>query len=676
MGSSGTEIADMGQLEEQPRERRTVTVGLVQINNSFSGQNYLPYSVACLESHAKRHAADPGRLRFLTPIYKRQPIREVVEHLLAADLAGFSVYVWNSRISLEAARRLKARRPETVIVFGGPQVPDEPEAFLRRHPFIDLVVHNEGEQTFTALLDSFPGRDWGAIDGVSFVNAAGEFIKTPPRQRMRDLDGLPSPFLTGAFDALIAANPDEAWIGLWETNRGCPFKCTFCDWGSSTAAKVNKFEDDRLMRELDWFAARKIEYLFVCDANFGSQKRDLEIARYVADTRARTGYPHSFSVQNTKNATERAYQTQKILSDAGLNKGVALSMQSLDPTTLANIKRENISLETYLELARRFMADRVETYSDLIIGLPGETYDSFCEGVDTLISSGQHNRIQFNNLSILPNAEMGSAEYLATFGMVTVETEIINIHGRRELLDDDVPENQILVVATDSMPADDWRRTRAFSWMAALLHFDKLFQIPLVIAHELTGARYRDLLEGFMAAGADRHPIIAGIRDFFLEEARSIQNGGSEYVHSAQWLDIYWPADEYVFIKLTAENKINAFYAEAVDLLMGVIRPANERDGEIIRHAALLNGRLLRRPVKADDMVVETPCDIMGFYRGVLVGEHRPMNMTPSRVLVERSKDDHEDFQKWCREVVWWGNKKGAYLYNSRNFEPQLAGHY
>ena len=67
-------------------------------------------------------------------------------------------------------------------------------------------------------------------------------------------------------------------------------------------------------------------------------------------------------MQNTKNATERAYQTQKILSDARLNKGVALSMQSLDPHTLKNIKRDNISLETYFELARRFTSDKVETY--------------------------------------------------------------------------------------------------------------------------------------------------------------------------------------------------------------------------------------------------------------------------------------------------------------------------
>ena len=329
-------------------------------------------------------------------------------------------------------------------------------------------------------------------------------MRNPNIDRVRDLDEIPSPFLEGAFDSIMAANPHESWIGLWETNRGCPFRCTFCDWGSATAAKVTKFGEERLYREVDWFAEKKIEYIFCCDANFGIQKRDVDIANYVADVKKNTGYPVALSVQNTKNATERAYQTQKILSDAGLNKGVALSMQSVDMTTLEAIKRDNISLGTYMELQRRFTSDRVETYSDLILGLPGETYESFVRGVDQLIENGQHNRIQFNNLSILPNAEMGDPAYQAKYGMVTVESKIINIHGERVELDDDVPEVQDLVIATAAMPLADWRRTRVFCWMTALLHFDKLFQIPLILAHGISGISYRDMIEAFMAGRSRR----------------------------------------------------------------------------------------------------------------------------------------------------------------------------
>src|SRR5437588_782622 len=154
--------------------RAPVVVGLVQINNSFSGQNYLPYSVALLQTYVQKMAAEPGRYAFLPPLYKRVRIADAVEALKGADLVGFSTYVWNGRISLEIARRLKAAKPGIVIVFGGPHVPDQPEAFLRANPQIDLAVHNEGEITFLKLLESYSDREsWAALPGVSLVRADG-----------------------------------------------------------------------------------------------------------------------------------------------------------------------------------------------------------------------------------------------------------------------------------------------------------------------------------------------------------------------------------------------------------------------------------------------------------------------------------------------------------------------
>lgn len=655
-------------------------VGLVQINNSFSGQNYLPYSIALLQTYVQKFAPNPARYEFLTPLYKRVRIADAVEALKDADLVGFSTYVWNGRISLEIARRLKKLKPGIVIVFGGPHVPDQPEAFLRANPQIDVAVHNEGERTFLKLLEAVPDRDaWAALPGASMVRSDGSFVRNANIDRVRDLDEIPSPFLEGAFDAIMAANPGESWIGLWETNRGCPFRCTFCDWGSATAAKVTKFGEERLFQEVDWFASKKIEYVFCCDANFGIQKRDVDIANYVARTKRETGYPVALSVQNTKNATERAYLTQKILSDAGLNKGVALSMQSVDMTTLEAIKRDNISLGTYMELQRRFTQDKVETYSDLILGLPGETYESFVMGVDRLIENGQHNRIQFNNLSILPNAEMGDPAYQKKYGMVTVESKIINIHGERIELDDDVPEVQDLVVATAAMPAAEWRRTRIFCWMTALLHFDKLFQIPLILAHGVSGISYRDMIEAFMSADARRYPLIAGINAFFDKEARSIQRGGSEYVFSKEYLGIYWPADEYVFVNLTAEGKFDAFYAEAGRLLAETVSASHSGlPMDAIAEAIQLNHALVHQPFARTSLQVKLRFDLLDYWNKVRGGEQALLRQAPMVVEINRANKPYDDFQKWCREIVWWGNKKGAYLYSpyAATIAPELAGHY
>src|SRR5260221_7014017 len=172
----------------------TATIGLVQINNSFSGQNYLPYSVAVLQFYVRQTAPDPGRFRFLPPLYKRVRIADAVESLLEADLVGFSTYVWNGRISLEIARRLKALKPGIMIIFGGPHVPDQPEAFMRANPQIDLAVRNEGERTFLKLLEAFPDRDaWQALPGVSLIKADGGFVRNANIDRVRELDEIPSP---------------------------------------------------------------------------------------------------------------------------------------------------------------------------------------------------------------------------------------------------------------------------------------------------------------------------------------------------------------------------------------------------------------------------------------------------------------------------------------------------
>ena len=111
---------------------------------------------------------------------------------------------------------------------------------------------------------------------------------------------------------------------------------------------------------------------------------------------------------------------------------------------------------------------------------------------------GQHNRIQFNNLSILPNTEMGDPEYLEKYEMKVVENDIINIHGALGEWLDDIYETQQMVVGTKSMPDDEWVKTRVFGYVVAFLHFNKLFQIPIMIANSVYGIGYTELLTAFV----------------------------------------------------------------------------------------------------------------------------------------------------------------------------------
>ena len=671
----------MQQANQDPKDSGVLTVGLAQINNSFSGQNYLPYAVGLLQAYVERHAERPERFRFLLPVYKRIRVEAAVEQLKSADVAAFSLYVWNERLTLAVARRLREVRPNILIIFGGPQISDRAEAFLRANPFIDVVCHGEGEQTFLKLIEQGRTRDFSGIQGTSYIDKKGDFVHQPRLQRLRDIASVPSPYLDGVFKPLMAANPDETWIVLWETNRGCPFQCTFCDWGSATQSKVFQFDLPRLKQELDWFTDHKIEFIFCCDANFGILPRDIEIAQAAADNKRLRGYPKALSVQNTKNATERAYTTQKILSDAGLSKGVALALQSVDLHTLEAIKRQNISLSTYEELQKRFTRDRVATYSDLILGLPGETYESFANGIARVIEGGQHNRIQFNNLSILPNAEMGDPAYQARYGMVLIETKIINVHGSLEEDIDGIAEMQQMVVATAALPPADWRRARVLAWITALLHFDKLVQIPLVVAHEVSGIGYRTLLDAFIGVDPKTYPLLAEVEAFFESEAKTIQEGGPELHYAPEFLGIWWPADEFMFIKLTHEKKIEAFFSEARRRLLDLWEEhGTPAPFAPVEDAFALNRVLLSQPFVFDDAEITLGHDIWRFFRGILQGEPEALKTRRSTYRIERSKEAYGDFATWCREIVWYGHRRGAYYHSGQlvevETETELAGHY
>ncbi len=661
-------------MQEQPNP---IKIGLVQINNSFSGHSYFPYSVGLLQAYVQEHAQQPEQYHFLLPIYARLKVNEAVEQLLEADLVGFSTYVWNIKLSLAIAEELKRQKPEIRIVFGGPQVPDYAEEFAREHPFIDLCCHGEGEVAFLEILEAFHNPDWQEIPSVSYLKQ-GNYQINPRAKRLKDINQVPSPYLENVFQTLMETHKETQWLALWETNRGCPFSCTFCDWGSATQSKVYSFDLERLNQEIDWFAKQKIEFIFCCDANFGILKRDVEIAQHVADTKAKLGYPHALSVQNTKNATERAYQVQSILSQSGLNKGVTLSLQSTSTETLSSIKRANISSESYQELQRRFTRDRIETYTDVILGLPGETYDSFVDGVAHIMENGQHNRIQFNNLAILPNAEMGKTEYQQKYGLVSVDTDIINLHGELIESSQEILESQKLVIATSTLNKEEWVKVRSFSWLTALLHFDKLLQIPIILLRHAAQIDFRSILEAF-ANQRDQsdYPVLNEVHQTFESYAKGMQAGGPEYAHHPDWLNVWWPVDEYVFIQLTIENKLDTFYHEVKQIMRSLLRDLGaQQHFEVIEQALDLNQALLKRPFQSEDLTLTLDYNLWEVYRAYLIGESLDLKKEPTSYFIDRTTQTWDTWDDWFREVVWYGNKKGAYLYTNQTLEPQLSGHY
>ena len=203
--------------------KKKIKIGISQINNCFSGAYYLPYVAGLLESYFKKYAKNKKNYEFLEPLFKRISVQDAVKLYSDADIVGFSLYSWNEKISLSVAKKLKAINKNVKIIFGGPQVPNHAEKFLRNNKFIDYVVHGEGEKVFLDLVESFENNKTKEVSGISWLNKYGIYHNNSEFKRIRELECIPSPYLSGIFDDLIHAYPENEWLILWETNRGCPF---------------------------------------------------------------------------------------------------------------------------------------------------------------------------------------------------------------------------------------------------------------------------------------------------------------------------------------------------------------------------------------------------------------------------------------------------------------------
>ncbi len=650
-----------------------INIGSVQINNGFSGQFYLPYSIGLLQAFIMHNSKNPSKFNFQTTIYKRWLLNECVEKLKTQNIVLFSVYVWNLQISLRIAEEVKKINNDCLIIFGGPSVNDEAENFLKKNNFIDIAVHQEGERTILNILDNYPNLSLEEIPGISYLKN-NKFYNNKGLPRLRNFDGCPSPYLSGSFNNLIKENPDEHWLASWETNRGCPFSCTYCDWGSAINSKVARFEMERLYAELEWFSKMKIEFIFCCDANFGMLPRDYDIVQYAAKLKKEKGYPHVLSVQSTKNARERAYKVQKALYDSGLSKSINIAMQATDLHTLEAIKRDNISISDYKELQKRFTADGVPTYVDFIIALPGDTYEKFSTSVSDLISSGQHNRIQFNNLSILPNAEMAKKEYVEKYKLETVKAPIVNMHGSLdETPADNIYETQELVISTKDMPLNDWKKTRIFASTVEFLFFNKILQIPLLLLYaKHPDISFKLIFEKFAEIQNDKNfPCISKINNLFNEHSNNIAKGKAEFIYSDKWLKIYWPPGEFAIIELFSQNQIKDFYKESITILTTLMN--DKKYDLIMEEACMLNYHLLKKPMINSNKEIKLHYNIHNFYFDALNGKNTKINSGEFNLKIERTKEPILDWQDWARKVLWYGHRRGNYLYEFSSMKKNLV---
>lgn len=282
------------------------------------------------------------------------------------DLIGMSVYVWSSPCLADVARRVKAKRPQCAIVFGGPSARTalfDLRPYAPAHRYLDAVVSTEGEETFRdiarlpqltrAALESVPGLDLPLPMG---------WWRTAPRAPIADLDTIASPYQVGVMD--------RNTVAYLETYRGCPFSCTFCEWGANNNTKA-VFSADYIARDLEAYARHEASAVFLVDAGLNLNHRAF---RNLRDAERRVGFLRKVSFWSEIYPSLIREEHLEFLSSVKAGY-LGIGLQSTDPAVLKSLQRpfDQRRLDTVV----RQVCDVAKAELQVIFGLPGDSPEGF-----------------------------------------------------------------------------------------------------------------------------------------------------------------------------------------------------------------------------------------------------------------------------------------------------------
>ena len=494
--------------------------------------HYLPYSAGVIWSYA---IADPwvrDNFECTDMIWRRDAVEPLAEKLAQNDCVTFSTYVWNHQYNYTLARKVKELNPKCLIIFGGPEPAITDKDIFRKEPYMDLIICFEGEITFRNVIKAFETRDFDNIPGL-LINKNGEPVNTGDAKRIETLEEVPSPYLNGVFDKIIADNPTVEWNGTLETNRGCPFACTFCDWGSLTYNKVKHFEVQRVYDELEWMAKHRCGFISITDANFGMfPERDNLIADKIIEVQEKYGYPKTFSVAWAKNQKREVVEIVKKLLDApGFNQGLTLSVQSLDVDVLENIRRKNMEMNKLEEVFELCEQRNIPTYTELILGLPGETLTTWKDNFWKLFRMGNHTGLTVFQAQLLENAEMN----LLQKKLFKIGSQRVTDYFSGSYSNEHIEEGIEIITSTKDLPFEIMLDAEIFSWYINTFHINGVSTLLSRLVYKYLDIDYskfyEDLFEflqqdawyvkeqtevrqyfsNWMTQGQIRHPKIGGI---------------------------------------------------------------------------------------------------------------------------------------------------------------------
>ena len=324
----------------------------------------------------------------LEDIYRRKP-----------DAIGFSCYIWNIGMVEKLMGELHKLLPQLPVFLGGPEVTYDADKLLRKYPYLTGIFIGEGEATFAQVVKYYVKKNPESLEDIP-----GLMLRSGMTPERKPLNLTDVPFL---YDDMA---PFTNRIIYYETQRGCPFRCSYC---LSSIDKTVRFRDIEVVKkELAFFLEKKVKQVKFVDRTFNcNHDHAMAVWQYL--------YEHDNGVTNFHfEIAGDILREDEIALVAKMRPGLVqfeIGVQSTNTDTLREIRRVMDIEKLKQVVAALKAAHNVHIHLDLIAGLPYEDYDSFARSFDDVYAM-EPEQLQLGFLKVLKGSYM--AEMAESYGLV------------------------------------------------------------------------------------------------------------------------------------------------------------------------------------------------------------------------------------------------------------------
>ena len=357
----------------------------------FNGRLHVNPAYWSIKSYYKRHGKNNQKITWLDSLQCDIGLdEESIEQIIIDEdpqILCFGIYLWNHDLYSRLGKFIKRKFPNIVIIGGGAQIYAHKDLhkFWRDYRWLDAVAYGDGETAFVSLIDAMIDFEQlsQTVTNVSFKNDKGYFLQ--PFKRFKDDDfRLISPFIDNKDEISQTisrikklVSDDIAIVMNWEFTKGCPYKCSFCDWSSGLHHKITRKKYDWKL-DLDFFTSIDISARWV-DANVGMFDDDIEILKHAYHLEDTNDKFHFIGGNLAKLHKKAAFEMIDFIETVRPGKKVhIISPQDIHEDILSNIDRPDVPWQEH----KRYINDIQQKHPnsrfnlEMMIGLPGQTLES------------------------------------------------------------------------------------------------------------------------------------------------------------------------------------------------------------------------------------------------------------------------------------------------------------